>query len=333
MKKSIYAPWLVRFYHWYHEDRRRRRQEDLCHFGRVVFFWAPLYWFFERRIFGWVRPWLIVLSTALLTFYVVLFAAQPQMVRITTIYLLAIVAGSAAIFAVAVPTLQSLDHGRLGKLLVWPEHSLVHVWMFLAVGAFAILSYFAAYHIVMVVMISLGLAAVLGGAAGIIVLGGYLVVAAFKGLFAVLGRILPPLPSIEISFPAPVANAFKNAAGAISLGWNWLLTLKRRTICPWVTFKDGVIEFEFALEPSKPSVLAEQMQRATDVVMSSATKVQTVIYSKPKGRAKRKAGTKSKSKSKPKKKPASSRKTNSIRALRRSGFKFGKPEDGGRNDI
>ena len=315
MKKSIYAPWLVRFYHWYHEDRRMRRREELCHFGRVVFFWAPLYWFFERRIFGWVRPWLIVSSVALLTFYAVLFAAQPQMVRIATIYLLVAVAAAAAIIAVAVPVLQSLDHGRLGKLLVWPEDSLVHVWMFLAVGGFAILSYFAAYPIVMAVVLFLGLAVVLGGAAGIIVLGGYIVVAAFKRLFAVLGRILPPLPLVEISFPAPVANAFKNAAGAISLGWNWLLTLKRRTICPWVTFRDGTIEFEFAPEPAKPSVLAAEMQRATEAVVSSAAKVQTA------------------SKSKSKKNPASTRKTNSIRALRRSGFKFGKPGDGGRNDI
>ena len=325
MKKSISAPWLVRFYNWYHEDRRKRRQEDLCHFGRVVFIWAPLYWFFERRIFGWVRPWLIVSSAALLTFYAVLFAVAPQTMGIVTVYLLAIVVGVAVLFVVAVPVLLSLDHGRLNRFLFWPKNGWVHIWMFLAVGAFAILSYFAAYHIVMVVVLLLGVVAVIGGVAGIVLVISYLIISAAKRLSVFLARILPPLPSVEIRFSAPVANAFENVAGAISLAWNWLLTLKRRTICPWVTFRDGVIEFEFAPEPAKPSALA--------AVVSSAAKVQTAIYPKPKGKAKRKAGTKPKSKSKSKKKSASSRKSDSIRALRRSGFKFGKPEEGGRNDI
>ena len=300
MKKSISAPWLVRFYNWYHEDRRRRRQEDLCHFGRVVFFWAPLYWFFERRIFGWVRPWLIVSSAALLTFYAVLFAAAPQAMGIVTLYILAIGVGAGAIFAVAVPLLQSLDHGRLNRFLFWPEDHLVQVWMFLAVGAFALLSYFAAYYIVTIVVYLLGMVAAIGGATGFLVLAshililiGRILISAIKRVFAFLARILPPLPSVEIRFSAPVSNALENVAGVFSLGWNWLLTLKRRTICPWVTFKDGVIEFEFAPEPA-------ELQRATKMVVFLGAKAQEVTSAKPKPKPKRKkrAGPKRRRRSK-----------------------------------
>jgi hypothetical protein len=89
-----------------------------------------------------------------------------------------------------------------------------------------------------------------------------------------------PKPQFHVSLPAegfipqPVRNAAANVGGIFSMVWHFLVALEHRTLCPWITFKDGVIEFEFAPEPSKPSALAAEMQRATDVVMSSAAKVQ-----------------------------------------------------------
>lgn len=43
------------------------RQENLCHFVRVLLFWAPLRWFAYARAYGVVAPWSVTLAVTTVT--------------------------------------------------------------------------------------------------------------------------------------------------------------------------------------------------------------------------------------------------------------------------
>lgn len=238
MKKSILAPWLIRFYEWYHTYRRPRwyrddhipRRENLCHFGRVVFLWAPLRWFFHRRLRGGLRPWMFPAAVA----YALFFAAAPVVT-----------------LAITVP---------LGLLFVWVgsnwiERTMtagvgrVKVWHFLLVGAFAGISYLSAESLI-TVLIVLVVVSVLSIAIVAVIYAGAFVYNFLRR------RIRIRIPSrFRLRTPDaiywPVRHASDNVAGAVEIGWHWLVALKRKTICPWVSFSGGRVEFVFAPEPIK----------------------------------------------------------------------------------
>lgn len=291
MKKSIFAPWLVRFYQWYHSYRRprwwvadhARQQEDFCHFGRIVFFWAPLYWFFCRRFALGVRPWLPVVLAA----YVLLLAAYPFYAIFT-----AFVTVYVGVLMVSPRRLEGI-----GRFLTFSVAGSVRLWHVLLVALFAGVSYLIPEVVLVVLAYS---------SAGIVLVGAilaflWLLVRSTRFLrrwihFSISIRFRIDLPKVRVSapIPTPVRSAAANVGGILSTAWHFLVVLKRKTICPWVTFKDGRIEFEFAPEPAKPSALAAEMQRATEVVMSSASKAQTVSHPKPRtGYRKSPSGSKS----------------------------------------
>jgi hypothetical protein len=292
VKKSIFAPWLVRFYEWYHTYRRpdwwkfnhTRQQEDFCHFGRVVFFWAPLYWFFRRRFALGMRPWMPVVLAA----YVLFTLAYPIygiLVASFTIYIGAMM-------------LSPRQAERIGRFFTAGVVGGVRLWHVLLVALFAGISYLSP-EAVLTVLILLSAGVVAFGTIILLIWGLVLFVRFLRRWihFSVSIRFRVDLPKVKVSappVPVPVQNAAANIWGILSTAWHFLVVLKRKTICPWVTFKDGRIEFEFAPEPAKPSVLAEQMQRATEAVVSSASRAQTVSHPKPRaGHKKPPSGSKS----------------------------------------
>jgi hypothetical protein len=68
--------WHYRVYRWWCNEygygytppglRRDGSREDICHYRKVVVFWAPLTWFFSVPLYRWVRPWMVVLILAIL---------------------------------------------------------------------------------------------------------------------------------------------------------------------------------------------------------------------------------------------------------------------------
>lgn len=287
MKKSIFAPWLVRFYEWYHTYRRpswwkeyhRRRQEDFCHFGRVVFIWGPLYWFLHRRLVLGIRPWLPVA----LAFYGLLLTVYPMVMSIlglAVFWFWAMIQPKVLKPVWGVLTRSVAGRVRIGHVL------LVALFAGLAYfspgGSLTVLIYFAAIVL----------------ASAIILL---IVVAVLAGLrsfhrflrrwiqFSISIRFRVRLPKVRVAappVPAPVRSAAANVGGIFSTVWHFLVVLKRRTICPWVTFKDGRIEFEFASAPTPPSALADDLQKATKAAIPLGVKVAAVI-SKPKPKPKK----------------------------------------------
>lgn len=233
MKKSIFSPWLIRWYDWYHTYRRPRwyrenhvpRRENLCHFGRVVFLWAPLRWFFHRRLQGGLSPWMFPAAAA----YALFFAAAPVVMLVITV--------------------------ALGLLFVWIgsnwiERTMtagvgrVKVWHFLAAGLFALISYLSAEVVIATFIV-----------AAVLLLIGFPILAAIYALAEVYGflrcririrspfRVRMPRVRVSVRAPRPIRQASANIRGIFSTAWHFLVLLKRRTICPFVSFSGDRLEF------------------------------------------------------------------------------------------
>ncbi|OGC60194.1 hypothetical protein A2890_00710 [candidate division WWE3 bacterium RIFCSPLOWO2_01_FULL_53_14] len=246
MKKSIFAPWLIRFYEWYFSVRGsyQPRQENFCRFGRTVFLWAPLYWFFCRRFALGMRPWMPVMLTA----YGLMLLAFPVGTLIVGFAIL-------WIWFLIQPKILN----PVWKFLTRPVAGRVRVGYVLLVALFAGLSYLSPEgfltSLVYLVGLVLAVAVIMALVAGLVVF--FLFLRDFLRewiTFSISIRLRIRLPKVRVSappIPLPVRSAAANVGGIFSTAWHFLVVLKRKTICPWVSFQNGRIEFLFAPEPIK----------------------------------------------------------------------------------
>ena len=242
MKKSIFVPWLTRFYGWYFKTRHARppRQENLCHFGRVVFFWAPLYWFFCRCLRWGIRPWMLVT----LAFLASLAAISP------------LLAG----YVVSIVAFMAIGSFLLGALLAFEFWKIeitrrVRLWMVLAVVLLAGSSYFWPDETLTVILVVAFLAALAGVVFAALWLVYWIVKILIGGIIRIWEKV--PKPHFHVSLPAggfiprPVRNVATNVGGIFSMVWHFLVALEHRTLCPWLTFQDGRIEFYWSANPAE----------------------------------------------------------------------------------
>ena len=241
MKKSIFAPWLIRFYEWYFSVRGsyQPRQENFCRFGRTVFLWAPLYWFFCRRFALGMRPWMPVVLAA----YIPLLIVAPIMMIVITFA--AVWFGFLMLPSRTLRRIKNfLDAGVAGR---------VHRWHVLSVAFFATVSYVFPEAVLVSVAFVAGVAAaiavIVAGVAGLVELHRFL-----RRFIHISVSIRIPRPRVRlpaVSVPAPIRSTAANFGGILSTAWHFLVVLKHKTICPWVSFSEGRVEFVFAPEPIK----------------------------------------------------------------------------------
>ena len=63
--------WIYRLYiYWISMGGSNKQgyKENLCHFVRVLVFWAPWFWFTRQRLYAWIRAWMLALVAAIFTF-------------------------------------------------------------------------------------------------------------------------------------------------------------------------------------------------------------------------------------------------------------------------
>lgn len=248
MKKSIFAPWLVRFYEWYFHSKRGRspQQENFCHFGRVVFFWAPLFWFFRRRLVFGIRPWMPVT----LAVWASLTAISPSLMLAATG-----VVAVACIWAVLLFAIPPAWCDEIGRFLGIRVTQHVQLWMIVAVALFAGLSYFFPEIVLTTLLLLAFIVAVVVAVVVVVWVLYWILYVPSRAVGNALAGVEWPKISVPVrvseGISRPVRSFFANLGGVLSIAWHFLVVLKRRTICPWVSFADGHIEFVFAPEPPR----------------------------------------------------------------------------------
>ncbi len=71
--------WHSRWYHhWLNLTERKPSPENLCHYVRVLLFWAPLAWLTRGRVFKVVPPWTIALGILASGVLITLFMLWPN---------------------------------------------------------------------------------------------------------------------------------------------------------------------------------------------------------------------------------------------------------------
>ena len=229
--KSIFAPWLISFYRWYCQEANFSGPEydNFCRFGRIVFLWGPLLWLFKavfcNKIVGPIRLWMVLLVAG----FVTLVVFQPQLALAVTI--------GAVFIAVFWFLMDSLISERVVYRILSFGWGILRVWtLFLAAGlaAFAYFDWAGFLDIMLMLAVM---------AAFVVVLVGLVTVVAF------LVSLLPKREKRSRSQTRQSPQILRNAAGVASIGWHWLVLIKRRTICPWVQLTpDGYIRFYWSDE-------------------------------------------------------------------------------------
>ena len=95
------------YHHWLTLTGRESSSETLCHYVRVLLFWAPLAWFFRGRVFKIVPPWTIVSTLLVGGTVITLCVLWPE----DAVRVLLILAGFIALVALASGMLFVLDEG------------------------------------------------------------------------------------------------------------------------------------------------------------------------------------------------------------------------------
>lgn len=239
---------MISAYNWYYRETEFRppKINNFCQFCRIVFLWAPGLWVIQALL-----NLLIRLSD---------FLVKPVIGKLPTWGVLAIAAYAVILalesFWVIIITGIALLIGLLAYLFT--QDGFVRVMRFLLNAVLVILVVvFFGFSIFWIAtnwtkfLDSLILALQIIMAFGLIILA---VVVLYLGIRAAFGAVVNWIHQRRYSrsrkaSPRPSKQILRNLKGVVSLGWHWLVILKRKTICPWVEFtKDGHINFSFSAD-------------------------------------------------------------------------------------
>ncbi len=106
-RQSLPGKW---YQYWIDKGGRPPRQENLCHFVRVLLFWATIRWFFLARTKKVIAPWTVTLATAITT----LIALYP-LDTLLVVAVVAVVAAMAVLILLSICGMGELE--RKTKLL------------------------------------------------------------------------------------------------------------------------------------------------------------------------------------------------------------------------
>ena len=217
-------------------------QENLCHYWRVVMFWAPINWFFDYQIAGveWLLPFTITLFVAAIA----TITAFLVLATTATLFALAVVIGVAILFGLIIFTgLWAQDHPKQWKaiwrkiLWSWAKYPCKTIaWLFLhlvvspvewylntipwllpailGVISVALYVYYCIVATVLVGLVTLSM----------VIVGGIILFLANKQKRNAIKR-------------AGTVIKEKKDPGIIKIGWETAVA-KKHKICPFISFKD-----------------------------------------------------------------------------------------------
>lgn len=104
--------WHSRWYHyWLSLGGNAPGTENLCHYVRVLVFWAPAAWFFRGRIFKVIPPWTIVAAAAVIGAVTTLCVLWPNDVLRVLIGAAAVIAVVAFVIGLALGVIYIIEDG------------------------------------------------------------------------------------------------------------------------------------------------------------------------------------------------------------------------------
>jgi len=247
LNKSIFAPWMISVYNWYCRETEFRAPaiKNFCQTCRIIFLWAPGLWliqallnllirvtdFLAKPVIGKFPIWGVLAVAA----YTVILALYPFWVIIAT--------GVVLLVVLIVYLFNQDGFVRVMRFLV---EALITIFLLalLSFGIFWIVTNWAEF--LEALILTLQIVLVLG-------IGALVIWVLFLGLRSLKDGLVGWAQHRRYSRKAsrrPSKQVLRNVTGAFSLGWHWLVILKRKTICPWVEFTpDGHISFSFSADP------------------------------------------------------------------------------------
>ncbi|MEX1061720.1 MAG: hypothetical protein WEC39_01245 [Patescibacteria group bacterium] len=238
---------MIAVYNWYGKNTRYYppRVENFCRACRIIFVWAPGLWIGQKVMDLWF--WLVKLGQRPVTkrlqvwmvagflFWAIVLWLQPLLIAFLTALAL-------VLFWIII---------LLNRFWSPIEAVLRFLWyllLFVVVGVIliALVVWIVNNWAEFLQLIVLGLKIF-----GVLLIGFAIVVLLFFGIRGIKDWLVDwwqRRRSRRTFRPSrPPRYVLRNIGGTISLGWHWLVVLKRKTICPMVQFtKDGYVKFDFS---------------------------------------------------------------------------------------
>lgn len=221
------SSWHYRLYRYWQEKGGENSwgyRENLCHYCRVVAFWAPKRWFLYAQLWGVLRPWMIMAAAVLIAAIVT--SAYLWPIRLVTV--LAIIASYAVIIVTTRVGGKALIR-KLRSIQWWNQHEetvamAIAGVLFAAIGlALLVILGFIAYKYP--VPFFVGLAGAIGFAG--VVLSGIYGIRRWRERDA----------SAPTGFLGPASRALRKVGDDAKLVVHYAVAKKRR-ICPFIGFVD-----------------------------------------------------------------------------------------------